>query len=303
MAAVATTRRARRSKSEMQDIRAGLYEILEDGHPMTVRQVFYQATTAGLVEKTELAYRGVVGRLLVLMRRDGTLPYHWLADGTRWQRKPSTYTGLEAFIDRHARAYRRDLWEDSDYYVEIWCEKEALAGTIVGITSEYDVPLMVSRGFASESYLYSAAEAIENRCFAGAGENRRCASIYYFGDHDPSGTKIDPSIESGIRRILASERDWSESCQALLTFERIAVTREQITEMDLPTRPTKLAGNAHARTWREDEESVELDAIPPAMLRELSEAASSGTSTMSSSSSCASSKPKSASNSWLSGRS
>ena len=41
-----------------------------------------------------------------------------------------------------------------------WCEKDALAGVLLDVTSEFDVPLMVSKGFASESYLHSAAAVI-----------------------------------------------------------------------------------------------------------------------------------------------
>jgi hypothetical protein len=52
---------------------------------MTVRQAFYQATVRGLIEKNEAGYAKVQTDL-VFMRRDGWLPYKWLADNTRWQR-------------------------------------------------------------------------------------------------------------------------------------------------------------------------------------------------------------------------
>lgn len=48
----------------------------------------------------------------------------------------------------------------ADSYVEIWLEKDALAGVIYSVTSMYDVPLMVARGYASLSFLYTAADAI-----------------------------------------------------------------------------------------------------------------------------------------------
>ena len=96
------------------------------------------------------------------------------------------------------------------------------------------------------------------------------ATIYYFGDHDPSGTRIDPAIETGIRRILVSEFGWADTRhQQFLEFKRVAVTREQITAFSLPTRPTKITGNRHAKGWDETEESVELDAIPAGQLRQL----------------------------------
>jgi hypothetical protein len=259
--------RSRRTKAEMTDIRDGLYEIVEADHPMTCRQIFYQATTRGLVPKTEGAYQSTVLRLLLEMRREGVVPYDWIADGTRWQRKPVTYTGLEAFIERHARTYRRDLWAEANTYVEIWCEKEALAGVLVDVTAEFDVPLMVSRGFSSESFLYNSAEMIEDQVYGDADKDG--ATIYYFGDYDPSGLKISGSIETGIRRILDSQFCWRGSTQDRLTFERVAVTTEQIAQWSLPTRPTKIKGNSHAKGWDEDEGSVELDAIPANQLREL----------------------------------
>src|SRR4051812_3288793 len=85
-------KRGRASKAEIQGRRQALYDIVDEQKPMTVRQVFYQATVRGIVEKAESGY-DKVQRDLVEMRRDGMLPYGWLADNTRWQRKPRTYGG------------------------------------------------------------------------------------------------------------------------------------------------------------------------------------------------------------------
>ena len=79
-------KRRRATKAEVQHRRSELYDIVEAMQPMTVRQVFYQAAVRGLVEKTEDGYRKVQTDL-VLMRRAGDLPYGWLADNTRWQRR------------------------------------------------------------------------------------------------------------------------------------------------------------------------------------------------------------------------
>ena len=214
-------KRARRTKAAIEDIRAGLIEIVALDKPMTVRQVFYQAVVAGLVEKTEADYNGTVVRLLLEARRAGDLPYTWIADNTRWVRQPAVYSGVADFIARHARAYRRDPWAESGAYIEVWCEKDALAGVIMDSTAPYGVPLMVSRGFASESYLHGAADAITDRVIQG-----KQGFIYYFGDHDPSGLKISASIEAGLRRLCAGMVDgWDDDD---LIFERIAVTPEQI---------------------------------------------------------------------------
>src|SRR5262249_38514947 len=139
---------------------------------------------------------------------------------------------------------------DQDAYVEIWCEKDALAGVIVEETTPYQVPLMVTRGFSSESYLYECAETIK--------ASGKPAYFYYFGDHDPSGVLIDPAGRRGLERS-APDAD--------ITFQRVAVTAAQIAELDLPTRPTKRGENPHAKGFVGD--SVELDAIPPATLRAM----------------------------------
>jgi hypothetical protein len=145
------TKRSWRAKAEMGDLRSGLYRIVKADQPMTVRQVFYQAVVAGLTEKTEAEYNNTIARLLLKMRRAGEIPYSWIADNTRWMRRPALYTGLADFIERHQRAYRRDLWADATTYVEIWCEKEALAGP----------PLRRGRGGADGPVAY---RCIRRRC-------------------------------------------------------------------------------------------------------------------------------------------
>src|SRR5262249_29243111 len=51
-------------------------------------------------------------------------------------------------------------------------------------------------------------------------------------------------------------------------FERLAVTQDQVYELDLPTRPTK-SSDTRAAGFRGG--SVEVDAIPPTILREIVE--------------------------------
>lgn len=150
-------KRIRATRSEVDERRLGLWRIVSAMKPMTVRQVFYQATVKNLVEKSEAGYSKVQTDL-VQMRRAGTLPYSWLTDNTRWQRKPRTYSSIEHALEETARFYRKSLWDDANAYVEVWLEKDALAGVIDPVTRLYDVPLMVARGYASLSFLAGAAD-------------------------------------------------------------------------------------------------------------------------------------------------
>jgi hypothetical protein len=243
-------KRTRRTKAAIQSLRDHLRGIVEEIQPATVRQVFYQASVRGLVDKTEQSYK-LICRLLVDMRRDHDLPFDWIADSTRWQRKPSTHSSLAAMLNRSQQTYRRALWDDQDAYVEIWLEKEALAGVLYGTTYDWDVPLMVTKGYPSVSFLYSAAEQIASV--------EKPTFIYYFGDHDPSGCDIDRFVEQELRRYAPA---------ADITFERVAVLREQIQQLSLPTRPTKRT-DSRARNF--DGASVEVDAIHPEVLRGICE--------------------------------
>jgi hypothetical protein len=227
---------------------AGLRGIVEAMRPMTVRQVFYQATVHHIVEKTEQGY-DKVQIALANMRRAGAMPYDWIVDFTRWQRKPRTFRNVNHALQETSRLYRKDLWANSKSYVEIWLEKDALSGVIMPVTSKNDVPLMVARGYASLSFLSEAADYIE--------AEERPVFIYHLGDFDPSGVNAGEKIEQTLRGLAPT---------AEIHFERIAVTPEQIIAWDLPSRPTK---QSDSRAKGFGALSVELDAIDPNQLRAL----------------------------------
>jgi hypothetical protein len=239
----------RRSRAEIEILKSALYDLIAADRPCTVRQVFYRAVSAGLIAKTEAEYKQTITRLLGQMRLGGVLPFHWIADNTRWMRKPSTYSSLADMLRSQQHFYRRALWDDQQDYVEIWLEKDALSGVIYPVTAEHDVPLMVTRGYASLSYLHAAAEAIS--------EQEKTAYLYYLGDWDPSGLDITRATEERLKEFAPN---------AKIFFERIAVTEQQIVTLQLPTRPTK---QTDSRAGNFQGESVEVDAIPPAVLREL----------------------------------
>jgi hypothetical protein len=242
------TKRKRRTRDAIDALKATVLEVLAEIQPATVRQTFYQLVSRAAIEKTEQQYKAV-GRLMVVMRRAGELPFHWLADNTRWQRKPDTYDGLSHLLQETARLYRRSVWTSQPAYVEVWLEKDALAGVLIDVTAEYDVPLMVTRGYPSVTFLHSAAEAIT--------DVGKPTHLYYFGDYDPSGLDIPRKVEAGIRGFAPG---------ADVTFTRVAVIEEQIGLLNLPTRPTK---RTDSRAKGFEGESVEVDAIPPETLRAI----------------------------------
>lgn len=243
--------RSRRSKADISLLKEAVYTTLKDNHPMTVRQLFYQLVARQVIEKTENEYKNVACRLSKVLRETEVVPYGWIADNTRWMRVPDTYEDVEDALLSCARTYRRNFWMRQPAYVEIWIEKDALAGVVSAVTYPWCVPLMVVRGNSSITFLHEAAQAYK-------GKNKPI-HIYYLGDSDPSGEMISRTVE---RRL----RQWSG---VDIHYERVAITDEQVETFHLPLRPNKKR-DPNLRNF-DKPGSVELDALPVNALRALVE--------------------------------
>lgn len=254
-----TVKRSRRTRTELDEVDDAIIAAVADEHPVTLRGVYYRVVSAGGVDKTELGYR-LIARQLLKLRRAGRVPYSWITDGTRWISKPTTWTDIDEMLADAAASYRRALWHDSDDEVQIFTEKDAISGVILPVTSKWDVPLGVLRGYCSESFAHSVAESII------ASNSRRAGVtyVYQLGDHDPSGVDAWRDFTEKVSAFVGRREDiagWVE-------FERLAVTEDQIRILSLPTRPTK---RTDSRAGNFTGESVEVDAIPAPTLRELVE--------------------------------
>jgi hypothetical protein len=246
-------KRQRRTKAEMAELRTALYAAAEDEQPVTNRRLFYRLETDGFIAKTEAEYQGTIIRLVGQMREADELPWDWIVDYTRYMRKPASFASLRDWGDQTVTLYRRALWFDQPAYVEIWTEKTGLLGVLEPVTEPWDVPLMMCCGNPSKTFLRGAAQTLAN--------SGKPNYIYYLGDHDPSGCMIRDRVERDLRRYAPT---------AEIHFEQLAVTPEQIAAWNLPTRPTKTS-DPNARRFVGD--SVEVDAIPTKVLRDLTEAA------------------------------
>jgi len=250
-------KRRRATAAEMEERAQFLIGYARDHAPVTVRGLYYQAEVAGVpgIDKTESSYAKVQHQVLQL-RREGRIEYQHIADGTRWMRKPRTFKNWQEALESTARTYRRSLWQEAGADVEIWAEKDALAGVIYPVTSLYDVPLMVSRGFTSETFAWECVEAYE-------GSDRPLV-IYSLYDFDRSGRDAASSLYEKLTRFGAG-------LDVEVEFNQLGLTLKQVEEWSLPTRAHKRATTADRR-WPHPF-ACELDAIPPDDLRALVRAA------------------------------
>lgn len=246
-------KRPRATRDEMEARAEFLIDYAQRHKPVTVRQLFYAATVAGVpgIDKTEAGYNKVQVQVLDL-RRAGRLPYASISDATRYMRKPVTHDGWEDALQDTARFYRKNLWADSPDRVEIWLEKSALAGVLFPVTSEYDVPLMPTGGYSSETFAYGAVDAMR-----GSGKT---LVIYALYDFDRSGEDAALSLQEKVERF-------GVDFDVPVEFHQLGLTRQQVFGLDLPTRPAKRNTVADQR-WPHDF-AAELDAIPPDTIRDM----------------------------------
>lgn len=148
--------------------------------------------------------------------------------------------------------YRKNLWQDQNDYVELWCEKDAISSVLSDVAAPFGVGVFPLRGYSSLSALHTAAVTFKSQQRRG-----KQVYVYYFGDHDPSGQDIDRAAAESLRDDFGVKD---------VTFIRKAVTPLQIKTLNLQTRPTK---KSDARSKNFEGRSVDVDAIPPAELRRI----------------------------------
>jgi hypothetical protein len=232
----------------MDALRTAATEVLAEGNPMTVRQVYYQLVARQLIDNNRGQYQAV-SDMLVKLRQDGAVPWEWVEDRNRRPRTVPMWDDLGDFITAVRASYRRDVWQDQPAYLEVWLEKDALSGIFEDVLRRYGVTLNVGRGYDGWDSIHNAAERW------GEGDD---VTVLYFGDFDPSGEDMVRSLR---------ERLGFFDCAPEIV--KCALTLDDVRRYNLPPDFTKATDSRRAAfVARWGDVSVELDALPGAVLRE-----------------------------------
>jgi hypothetical protein len=237
--------------------------IIEDyqsqGLSLTLRQLYYQCVVANILPNTEKSYKRLSG-LITDARMAGMMDWDAIEDRVRQPRIPSEFEDLDELIRAALGSYKLPRWRGQENYVELWVEKDALAGVLAPIARKYHITMMVNRGYSSASAMYESA----NRFVHNSRENEEQKELHllYLGDHDPSG-------EDMVRDV--SER--LELFGATLHVDKIAITMPQVKKYKPPSNPAKITDpRAEAYTREHGDKSWEVDALPPQVLTKVIEA-------------------------------
>ena len=257
-------KRKRSTNAELDELRERIVRIAFDFNPLSVRNLFYQLTgddgSGVTVEKSEAAYRQVM-RLKKRLCRARAIPWNFFSDSSRVAYDNDGFEGLDdaEFVDRVASLYRRNYWSTTGIYPQLWVESRSLTPTLAGTARELGVSLYPSGGMASDTFVYQAAvEAIHT--------GREAMVVVYVGDYDPSGLQIADSLETKLGEHLGYAAEDYGMDAPELTFQRVAITEQQIIDHALPTKPVKAT---QSRKKYDIAETVEAEAMRPDTLRRI----------------------------------
>lgn len=244
-----------------------ILDDLREYWPVTLRQVYYQLVAGQVIENCEAEYKKL-SRTLAKARIDGLVTWDAIEDRARSTLDSAGWVDKSQYAEAVISAlddYRRDLLQSQDVALEVWIEKDALSDICHRAAKPYCVRVIVARGFSSISYVHECQKRVKQNAEAG-----KRTVILYFGDLDPSGWEMLPSMMETLQEEMG--------LGDLVEGKRYALTPEQVTAYNLPqsidamkdadTRTPKFKDMLRENGYP-DTLAVELDALPPATLETL----------------------------------
>lgn len=230
-------------------------EYASRAYKLTLRQLFYQLVSDETIPNTQNEYFRL-GKLLTEARMTGLIDWEIIEDRIRIPQMPNHFADIQELIEAALSSFKLDRWKLQGNYVEVWVEKDALAGILAQITENYHVCLQVNRGYPSTSALHDASLRLKQK-----DQEEKQTHILYLGDHDPSG-------EDMVRDITARLEEFG--CN--VSVKKIALLKKQIKKYRLPPNPAKIKDpRTKGYITEHGSGSWELDALPPDVLTKIVE--------------------------------
>jgi hypothetical protein len=243
----------------VQDIVSGLKEYF----PLTLRQIYYQLVAQNLIKNTRSQYN-MLSQLVKNMRLDGLIEWDVIEDRTRRVSGKRGFNNPDEFIkqelDCFLNGYSRCLVQGQENYVELWIEKDALSSIFEKIAWRYCLRCVTCKGFLSATFVYNYAD----RARRAQNQGQRLV-ILYFGDLDPSGIRMFESTQHSLQNDHGL---YDIDCR------RIALNPGQVEEYKLPINIDAIKEkDTRTPAYRKiyGDIAVELDALHPRLLKELTE--------------------------------
>ena len=245
----------RKTKALLAASQAVIEEFSAEDIALTVRQLYYQLVSRDIIPNNERAYKRLI-ELITKGRMGGHIDWSAIVDRGRVTEMPSHWDSPGDILRSAKESYRLDRWGNQPYFVEVWCEKDALSSILEPICNRWHVRYLAGHGYLSTTAVYDAAKRFDAEVAVG-----RTPVVVYIGDHDPSGHDMSRDISDRLF-ILTRGQD--------VEVNRLALTSEQVRQYDPPPNPTKVTDSRAADYIAEfGHDSWEVDALNPRVLEEL----------------------------------
>ena len=230
----------------------------------TLRGIFYILVSLNVLENLQQRYESL-SKALVAARRDGMIRDDWIVDESRniievydayfdpGQEITYLLERLEKLPEKYIKSIPR--WYNQTNYVEVWVEKNAMAGVFSSIlTKSRQVRIVPNGGWSSFSFESKNMRRL--RYYQAMGKE---VYVQYYGDYDPSGVRMVKNLEGALKRMD-------------IHFEQVAIVKEQIEQFGLeeltnpdPAVMAKLEKDPNAENFRLENNGelfqIELDAL------------------------------------------
>ena len=240
---------------------ARINEILaqyeEMGYKLTLRQLYYQLVSRDIIPNSMREYNKI-GNVVNNGRLAGLIDWDMIEDRVRIPDSRAHWESPSEILDMAARMYYRSRWDNQDYYIEVWCEKDAVSNIIQPVCRNFDITFMANRGYSSQSAMYEGSLRLWE-----AYDKGKVPIIIYLGDHDPSGIDMTRDIEDRLGIFLENNGKFK-------SVSRIALNMDQVEKYNPPENPAKMTDSrfmTYVKTFGHS--SWELDALEPKVLENL----------------------------------
>lgn len=228
-------------------------DLQSQGYDLTLRQLYYQFVSKGWLDNKQKEYKRL-GDIVTKARLAGMMSWKAVVDRTRKVNVQPSWDDEAHIIQSVAQSFRTDRWNDQPVRLEVWIEKDALAGVFERICTTLQVPFFACRGYASASSMWRAGRRLKRHV-----ERGQEVVILHFGDHDPSGIDMTDDIRSRLSLFGVD-----------MELHRMALNMDQVERYNPPPNPTKMTDSrAQGYVVEYGNESWELDALEPSVLADL----------------------------------
>lgn len=189
---------------------------------ITLRQLFYLLASAGHISFDETSYRKVKNLMINARKSGRVLPTTFASDVKITDQE--IYGDPHKYIEYCTKNYRIPRTFRQPNHIEIWVEREPLKVFMDSLVEEYDIPVYVTGGYSSFSFVFEASRRIQE-----AASRVGSPRILYFSDFSPASTNMFESQLSELSNHLALTRD---EINAIML--RTCVEPEHIIKFGLP---------------------------------------------------------------------